>query len=255
MLQEFDSPKLTFSNSNGVGGSTDAIYLGKELDVELWFKAELSKVRSVLIRTTSPEGITRSAFMHIRDGIQQVPVFNGADPLTLKDDKEKKSREFVWSPDQKRRFGVAPLILKISAVLVALTFFAGAISGLVQLRVVLTGSMKPAINPGDLIVAASPRLVEPEVGNVVLYAARDLQGNAVTVWAHRIIAGNQTEGFTIKGDANQQADIGTVPVADIQSVVVLRIPFVGNLFNVYSLLLIFGGLLLISLANSRLKRE
>jgi signal peptidase len=145
--------------------------------------------------------------------------------------------------------------VKAIATLVALVFLASLITGFGQMRVVLTGSMKPAINPGDLVIAASTSLVEPVVGKVVLYSVRDLQGNVVTVWCHRIIAGNSTEGFTIKGDANDQADLGLINVSDIQSVVVLRIPFVGHLFNIYSLILIFGGLILLSLATSRRKSK
>jgi hypothetical protein len=111
--------------------------------------------------------------------------------------------------------------------------------------------MQPVINPGDMIVAISKDVVQPEVGKVVLYSARDLQGKAVTVWAHRIIDGDNLRGFTIKGDANDQPDIGNIPLSDIQSVVILRIPFVGHIFNIYSLILIFSGLILLSIASSK----
>jgi signal peptidase I len=115
--------------------------------------------------------------------------------------------------------------------------------------------MKPSINPGDLIVAVSQNIIEPSMGKVVLYKARDLQGKPVTVWAHRIISGDARKGFVIKGDANSQADIGVIPKTDIQSVVLTRIPFVGHLFNIYSLILIFSGLLVLSFASPRKKRE
>jgi signal peptidase I len=244
-------------NSSSLSESSDVIYLGNELDIELWFKGETSKVRSVLIRATTPDGSTKTAFMHIDNEVRQIPVFNNADPLTLADSNPQKSREFTWQPDRKKFQSRSRVrsILSISTTVIALVILACSLTGFLQLRVVLTGSMKPAINPGDLVVAATTKVVEPRIGKVVLYSARDLQGKAVTVWSHRIISGNTKAGFTIKGDANPQPDIGVIPLRDIQSVVVLRIPFVGHLFNIYSLVLIFGGFLVLSFANPLRKRE
>jgi signal peptidase len=197
--------------------------------------------------------------MHINGKVEQIPVFDSQDPLVLQQQasKAQKVTRSISKPKQidSERTSTGRFIVKTVAGLVALVFFAALITGFGQMRVVLTGSMKPAINPGDLVIAASTSLVEPVVGKVVLYSVRDLQGNVVTVWCHRIIAGNSTEGFTIKGDANDQADLGLISVNDIQSVVVLRIPFVGHLFNVYSLILIFGGFILLSLASSRRKSK
>jgi signal peptidase len=173
----------------------------------------------------------------------------------LQEKKESRVRDFSWSPDKVARKGVGRFIIKATSGILALIFFASLITGFAQMRVVLTGSMQPAINPGDLILAVSKDYVEPHVGKVVLYSARDLQGNAVTVWSHRIIAGNAVKGFTIKGDANVQPDIGLIPLDDIQTVVVLRVPFVGHIFNIYSLILIFGGLTLLSIASSRRKKQ
>jgi hypothetical protein len=96
-------------------------------------------------------------------------------------------------------------------------------------------------------------LADPQVGKVVLYSARDLNGKAITVWAHRIIAGDQNKGFTIKGDANPAADIGLIPRSDIQSVVIVKIPYIGHLFNVVSLLLITAGAFLLSWILSQRK--
>jgi len=198
--------------------------------------------------------------MHINGKVEQIPVFDSQDPLVLHQERGSKAQKVnrtVDNPKQtdSQRTSTGRFIVKAVAGLVALVFFAALITGFGQMRVVLTGSMKPAINPGDLVIAASTSLVEPVVGKVVLYSVRDLQGNVVTVWCHRIIAGNSTDGFTIKGDANDQADLGLISVNDIQSVVVLRIPFIGHLFNVYSLILIFGGFILLSLASSRRKSK
>ena len=234
---------------------SDVIYLGKDLDLDLWIRAKVGSPQSVLIRSTTPDGVTRSSFLHIDGTVEQIPVFDNQDPLILQEKRESRARDFSWSPDKPARIGAWRFISKVTAGLVALIFLASLITGLLQMRVVLTGSMQPAINPGDLVIAASKDYVKPEVGKVVLYSARDLQGNAVTVWSHRIIAGDVANGFTIKGDANSQPDLGVIPLRDIQSVVVLRIPFIGHIFNVYSLALIFSGLIFLSIASSRRKRK
>jgi signal peptidase I len=232
---------------------TEPFYLGDELGLDLWVKAETSRPQSLLIRSTTADGRTQSAFMHIDGRVEHIPIFNNPDPLVLND--KKSAKEFTWSPEKAKRPHRGKAILRASVAVIALVFFASALTGILQLRVVLTGSMVPTINPGDLVVAASTSLVKPEVGKVVLYGARDLDGKVVTVWSHRIIAGDARNGFTIKGDANAQPDIGLIPASDIQSVVVLRVPFVGHLFNIYSMILIFSGLGIISLLSSQRRKK
>lgn len=240
----------------------DVLYLGKELDVELWFKGNVDKKQSVLIRTTTPDGVVKSSFMHIDGAVHHIPTFENSDPLVLEKEEsrsvavaKKKVRDFKWSPErEKKKFGVKSLF-KASLSVTALIVLFSVITGFVQLRVVLSGSMEPAISPGDLIVAASTKIANPEVDEVVLYEARDLQGKAVTVWAHRIISGSAEEGFTIKGDANPSPDIGTIPATDIQSVVVATLPQVGRIFNPLSLVLIFAGFTLLTLFLQTRRRQ
>lgn len=232
---------------------SEPIYLGRDLNLDLWFRGSLARAQSVLIRATDPEGNTHTSFLHLDGRVEQIPVFDSVDPLTLPSMKPRVVREFSWSPDVEKK-SLLPFIAKITSTSLILILLAFVLTGLLQIRIVLTGSMKPAINPGDMVVAASTKVIEPEIGKVVLYGARDLQGNVVTVWAHRIVAGDKNKGFTIKGDANSQADIGNIAVSDIKSVVVLRIPFIGHLFNVYSLILIFAGIFLSSLAFSQRKK-
>jgi signal peptidase len=224
----------------------EVLYLGKELGLELWIKPETSQRQSILIRSTSPEGVTRSSFMHVDGMIEQIPIFDNQDPLVLQPKSETSKRDLIWTPEKKSKSSNLKIIFKVVASILALVFLASILSGIVQMRVVLTGSMKPTINPGDLVIAVSKDYIEPTIGKVVLYSARDLQGKAVTIWCHRIISGDTKNGFIIKGDANAQPDIGTIPNSDIQTVMVLRIPYVGRLFNLYSLALIFSGLILLS---------
>lgn len=232
---------------------SEPIYLGSDLNLDLWFRGSLERAQSVLIRATDPQGHTHTSFLHLDGRVEQIPVFDGGDPLTITTKKPKVVREFAWSPDIEKQ-SIFPFIAKITSTSLILVLLAFVLTGLLQIRIVLTGSMKPAINPGDMVFAASTKLIEPEVGKVVLYSARDLQGNPVTIWAHRIVSGNKVDGFSIKGDANAQADLGTIPMNDIKSIVVFRIPFIGHLFNVYSLILIFAGIFLTSFAFTQRKK-
>jgi signal peptidase I len=53
--------------------------------------------------------------------------------------------------------------------IVLMTFSVLSFSGTVKARVVLTGSMIPAINPGDIVLTTPVKNVTPKVGSVVAY--------------------------------------------------------------------------------------
>ena len=234
---------------------SEVLDLRNDLDIPLWFRGRVDRPQSILIRSTTSDGITKSSFMHLNGTIQQIPVFDNQDPLVLQEKNNSRMREFSWGQEKKKRFAAGRFILKFAAFVLALVFCVSLIAGITQIRIVLTGSMQPSINPGDMLIAVSKDYVNPEVGDVVLYSARNLEGQAVTVWAHRIVDGNARDGFIIQGDANPQPDIGVIPLSDIQTVVLLDIPFVGRIFNVYSLALIFSGLFLLSYVFSKRKSD
>jgi signal peptidase len=105
------------------------------------------------------------------------------------------------------------------------------ISGEIKSQIVLTGSMSPTINPGDMVISTSPERVAPEVGDVVVYSGKRFDGTKVASFAHRIIAGDATSGFTVKGDNNPEPDTQKPVLSEIEGVVLLTIPFVGQLLN------------------------
>ena len=73
---------------------------------------------------------------------------------------------------------------------VLITFSVFSFSGAVKARVVLTGSMVPTINPGDIIITVPTTTIAPKVGRIVAYVGRRFDGTAVGVFSHRIIGGN-----------------------------------------------------------------
>ncbi len=142
----------------------------------------------------------------------------------------------------KRFFRVIGLVLAWLLTAVLLTFVTLDLTGVVQARIVVTGSMAPAINPGDVVLTMSPDNVMPVKGRIVTYQGRRLDGTPVALFSHRVISGNAQDGFVVKGDANPSADTQKPTIKDILGVVVLTIPWVGHLLDPKILVLALLGL-------------
>jgi len=85
--------------------------------------------------------------------------------------------------------------------------------------VVLSGSMEPAIYPGDVIVIREQAAGEYKVGDVVTYL------HGTNAFTHRIVS-EENGVFTLKGDNNNAAD--EFLTADrFAGKMVLRIPKIG----------------------------
>ena len=122
---------------------------------------------------------------------------------------------------------------------ILLMVFAGfSFTGNVKARIVLTGSMEPAISVGDVIVTVPITQKEPKIGDVIAYQAKRFNGENVAVFSHRIIDGDIENGFVMKGDANKSPDPQKPKAADILGVVLFTIPFIGNLLTPKALFLL-----------------
>ena len=124
----------------------------------------------------------------------------------------------------------------------------------VQLRVVLSGSMLPVLKIGDVVLVENTKYRKPQINDIVLYTARALDGTPVTTYAHRIIGGSAAGGWIIKGDNNSQPDYGLKANKDVKGVVLLNIPKLGKLLSPIPIALMLGGLWLISLAFGQLRK-
>lgn len=105
-------------------------------------------------------------------------------------------------------------------------------------RVVLTGSMVPAINPGDVIVTMNDKYRAPVMNDVVVYTGKRFDGTEVAPFAHRLIGGDSTSGWIAKGDANPAPDTQRPTSDDIQGVVIATIPAIGRFLTPQFLMLI-----------------
>jgi signal peptidase len=122
---------------------------------------------------------------------------------------------------------------------IVLLMFSGlSFGGVVKARIVLTGSMEPAISPGDIIITTPITRKEPKIGDVVAYEAKRFNGENVAVFSHRIISGDLQNGFVVKGDANKSPDNQKPKAPDILGVVIFVIPFLGNILTPKALFLL-----------------
>ncbi len=166
---------------------------------------------------------------------------------------ETKASLFVQAPVERIATGARAVSTRLSTFFrwsgylvatVLLTFSVFSFSGTVKARVVLTGSMVPAINPGDIILTTPTKNLTPKVGTIVAYVGRRFDGSAVGVFSHRIIGGDAETGFIVKGDANPSPDVQHPKIPDITGVVFFVIPVIGKFLTPRALLvtvpLIFG---------------
>ena len=116
---------------------------------------------------------------------------------------------------------------------------------------VLTGSMSPEINPGDLVIVRNIKESNAlKVGDTVTYKNRD---NILIT--HRVLEVNNSDGlktYITKGDANPVADVEPVTQGQLEGTYITQIPYLGYigmfvktstgiiLLVVIPMLLIFG---------------
>ncbi|NBU57062.1 MAG: signal peptidase I [Actinobacteria bacterium] len=166
---------------------------------------------------------------------------------------ETKSSLFVQAPEE--RIVVGPRIWYTrmnnafrwsgyALAIVLMTFSVLSFSGTVKARVVLTSSMVPTINPGDIILTTPAKNVSPKVGSIVAYVGRRFDGTAVGVFSHRIVGGDAASGFIVKGDHNPTPDTQRPKIPDITGVVIFVIPIIGRFLTPKALMitvpLVFG---------------
>jgi signal peptidase I len=153
---------------------------------------------------------------------------------------ETSPKHFVDTPPERVVTGRNKAMKKISSAGTVLGYILAAVlvtfsvlssTGYVKARVVLTGSMQPTINPGDIVLTAPVDRVEPKLDDVAAYQARRFDGAPVGVFTHRIMGGDGQSGWILKGDNNPSPDVQKPTNSDILGVVIFVIPWLGNLLS------------------------
>jgi len=146
--------------------------------------------------------------------------------------------KFTHSPvlTAKKEIGIFSKIKAVTPVLIlgliAVSQFAG-----VHSFVVLTGSMEPRINPGDMVIVRKAE--QYSVGDIIAFSTRG------TIIVHRI-HGLEDNQVVTKGDANNYVDPWKIDQSRIIGKAVLIIPYLGyplillsNLLGTYYMGLLF----------------
>jgi signal peptidase len=114
------------------------------------------------------------------------------------------------------------LLLVIPILIYGFPFLVGADGS----YTVMSGSMSPALSPGDLVIV---KVIAPSIINI---------GDVVTVksgeftYTHRVVEKLGGDRFRLKGDANEDPDPGLVEASQIIGKVILIFPF-SHLYTPY----------------------
>ena len=108
---------------------------------------------------------------------------------------------------------------------------------------VLTGSMRPALPVGTVVVVRPTPVEQIAVGEVVTFLAHDPGTSATRVVTHRVIGIDPGPVLRTRGDANDAPDPGGTVAADVRGVLWYSVPWVGRIPST-SWLLVAGGVLL-----------
>ncbi|TYT63833.1 signal peptidase I [Natrialba swarupiae] len=126
----------------------------------------------------------------------------------------------------RKTANVLGLLVLIAIVVPFVIYAVPGVIGAEYSFVVLTGSMAPAIDPGDVVIVGETEPTTIESGDVITFV-RDGADTPVT---HRVVGVADAGGelaFETKGDANSEVDAGVVPAGNVLGVVVLTIPYLG----------------------------
>lgn len=96
---------------------------------------------------------------------------------------------------------------------------------------VLSGSMAPALQPGDLVVDSQITPLEARVGDIVSFRDPQREQQLVTHRVREIRIVGARAFFVTQGDANTGVERWTIPVGGTLGRVEYRIPNLGHLTN------------------------
>ena len=119
------------------------------------------------------------------------------------------------------------VVLAAIGVLFVATLF--PIPGNIQVKVVLSDSMEPAIRVGSVVIVTPIPLYK--VGDIITFGG-DTKNKIPTT--HRIVEGEIVEGtflYTTKGDSNEDPDVNKVRQDEVIGKVLVTIPFAGFLID------------------------
>lgn len=134
---------------------------------------------------------------------------------------------------------------------------------------ILTGSMRPALPPGTLVVVKPVKAEDINIGDVITF---QIKSGDPTVATHRVIGiqaeQDGTPKFLTKGDANNAAEPKAVMAAQLKGKMWYEVPYLGRVnvlidnaqrhaitVLIISGLLIYAAFMFTSSTRERIKRS
>lgn len=114
------------------------------------------------------------------------------------------------------------LLLVIPVIIYGFPFLVGADGS----YTVMSGSMSPALKPGDLLIVSEVESTSIDIGCIVTVESEEF------TFTHRVVEKLEGDLFRLKGDANEEPDINLVGASQIIGKVVLVFPF-SHLYTQY----------------------
>ncbi len=141
--------------------------------------------------------------------------------------RQKPALHALWSGIST---GISLLVVALALLIVGVPAAVGGIP-----LTVLSGSMRPTYQPGDLVVIKPKDPQEIRIGEVITFQVKSGESELIT---HRVIerqsATDGTVSFVTQGDANNAPDENAIRDVQIHGTVWYRIPMLGwvnNLIN------------------------
>jgi len=103
------------------------------------------------------------------------------------------------------------------------------VPGNIEVKIVQSGSMEPAVKAGSLVIVKPSEIYR--VGNVIMFG-KDTKTQLPTT--HRIVADEVRSGvfyYTTKGDANEDPDPQQIAQSEVVGKVLFSIPYLGYVLD------------------------
>ena len=151
------------------------------------------------------------------------------DDITKKKKRTQKVKK-IW----KTAFEIIGILIILLCIFVAYQKFILKSSNVeifgYKAYIVLTGSMKPTLNPNDIVIVKKPNKKDIKNGDIVTYTI----GNNSSTVTHRIIEIVEQDGekyYKTKGDNNNSEDSDLIKYEDIQGKLCFKISKIGAMLT------------------------
>ena len=147
------------------------------------------------------------------------------EPKHLKQKEEVEPSKILLTPKRLLAIGIAAVFTIPLMFCVILP----TIQGSMHFLIVLSGSMSPEINAGDVVVSMRVNPDEINVDDVITFRYKDRPENFITHRVVNVINENGNLSFVTKGDANEDPDQRIVESSELVGKVAFVIPYLGYL--------------------------